>query len=208
MNLFLAAEAKNPLSLEKLREVVGGFKDKKIAYIPTAANGERGWECWKEGGSWKMINTLEAKVSLIILENYGNNSVIKLLEGQDIIWFAGGCPGYLMYWLKRTEIDKNLPRLLKNEKVWFVGSSAGSMVMGKTLDAAEWDFTDAEIGARDMGALGLVNFDIFPHYEEDLLTDIRKNHKRNKLYLLKNGEEIIVRNGKVEVVGEERILIK
>ena len=41
MKLFLAAEAKNPKSIKKLKEFIGGsFKGKKIAYLPTAANGE------------------------------------------------------------------------------------------------------------------------------------------------------------------------
>ncbi|HWS48639.1 MAG TPA: Type 1 glutamine amidotransferase-like domain-containing protein [Candidatus Methanoperedens sp.] len=209
MNLFLAAEAKNPLSIKKLEEMVGGFRDKKIAYIPTAANGDKdGWEKWKEGGSWNVINTLGAKVTLIVLEKYGDKSVLKLLEGQDIIWFAGGMAGYLMYWLKRCGIDKNLKNILEKNNSWFVGSSAGSMVMGQSLDVGEWFFMDEEIGSVDIKPMGFVDFDIFPHYEENLLEQIKKNHKRNKLYLLKNGEEIIVRNGIMELVGEERILVK
>jgi hypothetical protein len=40
MKLFLASEVKHPDSLKKLEEYVGGFTNKKIAYIPTAANGE------------------------------------------------------------------------------------------------------------------------------------------------------------------------
>jgi len=38
--LFLASEAKHPESMQKLEDFVGGLKSKKIAYIPTAANGE------------------------------------------------------------------------------------------------------------------------------------------------------------------------
>lgn len=209
MNLFLASDAKNPLTLEKLREVVGGFEGKKITYIPTAANGEHGWECWKHpDGMWEKVNNLGAEVTLTVLEDYGNNSVLKLLEGQDIIWLAGGMSGYLMYWLKRCEIDKELPRLLENKNLWLVGSSCGAMAMGKTLEIAPWPLTDAEIGGSDFKPLGLVDFDIFPHYEDDMFEEIKKDYKGEKLYLLKNGEEIVVRDGEVELVGEKRIVGK
>ncbi len=206
MNLFLASEGSNPETIKKLDEVVGGLKGKRIAYIPTAANGERGWGCWREGKTWNLINSLGVEVTLVQLEDYRNNSVLKLLEGQDIIWLAGGVPGYLRYWLKRCEIDKNLKKILDNKNVWLMASSAGAMVLGKSLDVGEWFFTDEEIGASDFEGLGLVDFDIFPHYEEEMLEEIKKNHKRNKLYLLKNGEEIIIRDGKMELIGEERIL--
>jgi peptidase E len=200
---------RQPLSLEKLKEVVGGFEGKRIAYIPTAANGEHGWECWKHsGGMWEKVNNLGADVTLVVLENYGNNSVLKLLEGQDIIWFAGGMAGYLMYWLKRCGIDKELPKILKNKNIWLVGSSCGAMVMGKTLEIAEWPLTDAEIGGSDFKPLGLVDFDIFPHYEDRMFEEIKKDYQGEKLYLLKNGEEIIVRGEKVEMIGKERVVGK
>ena len=111
MKLFLASEAKHPSTIKKLNEYIGGFKGKKLAYVPTAANGE-GWGSWKEGEAWPLVNTLGMAVSLVQLEDYRNSSVLEILKNKDIIWFAGGCPGYLMYWIRRTEIDKNLLKIL------------------------------------------------------------------------------------------------
>ena len=92
MRFFLASRVHNESSLKKLEEVAGGFVGKKIAYIPTAANGEDGWESWKtkKGGTWELVNSFDAKVKTVVLENYGNDSVIKELVGNDIVWFAGG----------------------------------------------------------------------------------------------------------------------
>lgn len=39
-----------------------------------------------------------------------------------------------------------------------------------------------------------------------LYEKIKENYKGDKLYLLKNGEEIIVEDDKITVVGEERII--
>lgn len=203
MKLFLASEAKNPASIKKLEEYVNGFKDKTIAYIPTAANGQ-GWESWKEGGSWKLVQTLGAQISLVQLEDYTSQDVAQQIEGKDIVWFAGGMAGYLLYWIRRIELDKRLPSILRNSI--YVGSSAGSMVAGKSLDIVEWYPMEQEIGASIFPGLRLVDFDIYPHYEESMLKQIKDNYKGNKLYLLKNGEELIFENQKVTVIGEERII--
>ena len=86
MKLFLASEAKHPESIEKLRRFIGGsFKGKTIAYIPTAANGEEPFGSWKQNSStWKVVNTLGAKVTSVQLEDYKNSSVIAKLKNKDI----------------------------------------------------------------------------------------------------------------------------
>lgn len=183
---------------------MGGFKRKKIAYIPTAGNGE-GWGSWKSGGSWKLVQKLDAEITLLQLENYWDKDVINKLEGKDVIWFAGGQAGYLMYWIRRTQIDKHIKRILNNGTL-FLGSSAGSMITGKTLDVTGWYIKENEYGANVIPGLGLVDFDIYPHYQESFLNEIKSHYKGNKLYLLKNGEEIIVEDQKITVIGEERIV--
>lgn len=209
MRFFLASRTHNPETIEQLRQYIGGFAGKKIAYIPTAANGEDGWESWKtkEDGSWKFINTLGADVRTVVLEEYRNESVIEELEGKDIIWFAGGAPGYLMYWIRRCGLDIHIKRLLKKGALYF-GASAGAMVAGKTLQVSAWRFVDGERGAKEIGPMNLVDFDIFPHFQDEYLPEIREKYKGEKLYLLKDGEEIIVEDGKITVIGEERIVSK
>ncbi len=207
MRLFLASRFHNPKTREKLSQYIGGFKGKKIAYIPTAANGEDGWGNWKtkEDGSWKLINTLGAQVRPIVLEEYRDDSVIKELEDKDIIWFAGGMPGYLMYWIRRCKIDLHIKELLEDGAIYF-GGSAGAMIAGKTLQVSAWGFVDGERGAEDIKPMNLVDFDIFPHFQDEFLPKIKEKYKGDKLYLLKDGEEIIVEDDKVTVIGKERII--
>ena len=206
MKLFLASEAKHPDTIKKLRKFVGGFESKKIAYIPTASNGENSFNEWKESSStWKIVQTLGAEVIAVQLEDYKNSSVTEALKHKDILWFAGGQPGYLMYWIRRCELDKALPELL-NTSI-YVGSSAGSMITAQNLNTTEWYFGEGEPGASVIPGLGLVDFEIYPHYEEANLEYIKHHFKGKKMYLLKNGEEIVVENGKVIIQGKERILI-
>ena len=206
MKLFLASYIKHPNSLQALERFVGGFANKKIVYIPTASNGKNGWDGWKQSGStWELIQSLGANVKLVLLENYRDKSVVEEIKNCDILWFGGGMAGYLMYWIKRCEIDKNIKDILNNGTI-FVGSSAGAMVTGQSLQVAEFGFTDNEIGATDIKPMGLVDFDIYPHYNEKDLEKIKSLYTGKKMYLLKNGEQIIVDGDKVIVDGEERII--
>ncbi|MFZ3301234.1 MAG: Type 1 glutamine amidotransferase-like domain-containing protein [Microgenomates group bacterium] len=205
MKLFLASEAKHPDTIAKLNDFVGGLKGKKIAYIPTANNGENPYDEWRtDSSTWNYINTVGAEVTPVVLEEYRNELVIEALKNKDIIWFAGGACGYLMYWARRCKIDKNINEILKDSV--YVGSSAGSMVTSHNLDIVEWYVGETETGGSVMPGFGLVDFDIYPHYEDHLYDQIKSLYKGKKLYLLKNGEEIIVEDNKITVVGEERVI--
>jgi peptidase E len=207
MKLFLASYISHPDTQKRLINFMGGYKDKKIAYIPTAANGEDGWEKWKTNSStWKMVSASGAEVEPIQLEDYKEDEIGKKLENKDVIWVAGGMTGYLAYWAKRRYLDKILPAILEKGTI-YVGSSAGAMLVGQTTQASEFEFTDKERGASLMEPLRIVDFDIFPHYKDEYLDLIKSEYKGScKLYLLKDGEEIIVEDGRVMITGEERVV--
>ena len=206
MKLFLASEAKHPESIKKLKDFVGGnWKNLKIAYIPTANNGENPFNDWEINSAiWKLVLTLGAKITPVQLEDYKNSSVIDQLKHKDILWFAGGSSGYLLYWIRRCEVDKALPDLLTNSI--YVGSSAGSMICSKTQYSSEWYLGEPEPGAGLLPGLGLIDFEIYPHYEDELLPQIKKFWKNGELYLLKNGEVITVVNNEIKILGEKRVL--
>jgi len=210
MKLFLASQIKHPQSLKALENFVDGFEGKKLVYIPTAANGEEGYGVWKTGGSWKVINTLGAKITPLVLEECYSQDALKPLTTADIIWVGGGYWGYLMYWLRRHELDEMLPKLLKEGKI-YVGSSAGANVTSKSLDLAEWfkynaTDEDFERGAGIFPGLGLVDFDIYPHYKDELYDYVVEKYTGKKMYLLKDGESLEVTDGIVKVNGKERII--
>lgn len=209
MKLFLAAEAKHPDSLAKLKEFVGGsFAGKTIAYIPTAANGEY-YGSWKGGGSVRVVLGLGAQVNIVELEAYRYLNVLDQLKGADIIWLAGGVVGYLLYWLRRTELDKALPDFLAAGKI-YVGSSASSMVCAPTNHAAALNIDEPEPDVDLYPGLGLVDFEIYPHFIENQKAQIEANWQPGwgKLYLLKNGDAITRVGDQISVLGEEIIIQK
>lgn len=205
--LFLASEAKDPKSIKKLKDFIGkDLKKLKIAYVPTAMNGNY-YGSWKDGTSYKIAKSLCRELNIIELEDAYYKDVISEVEKSDILWVGGGMSGYLLYWVRRVGLDKALTKILDSGTI-YVGSSAGSMICAKTQYSSEWFIEEPELGASLVPGLGLVDFEIYPHYEDELLPKIKKLWKddQGELYLLKNGEAITVVDDKVEVLGKKRIL--
>ena len=115
--------------------------------------------------------------------------------------------GYLLYCIRRVELDKALQEFLAKGMI-YVGSSAGSMICAKTQSLADWYIGETEPGASLIPGLGLIDFEIYPHYEDNLYDEINKRWTKDKLFLLKNGEVITVLGEKIEVLGEKRIIDK
>jgi dipeptidase E len=204
MKLFLASEAKHPKSVKRLEKFIDGFKGKRVVYIPTAANGEF-YGSWKTGGSIRLAKSLGFDLEVVELEDYYKTDVIKKISEAEILWMAGGRAGYLLYWIRRVKLDKALPEIL-NKGTVYVGSSAGSMICAKTQEASDWYLGESEPGASLLPGLGYVDFEIYPHYKEKDLKEIRKHWKKGELYLLKDGEVITVEGEKVKAMGDKRVL--
>lgn len=205
--LFLASKGTHPVTLEKLQHFIGGsFSGKTIAYIPTAANGKL-YGRWKMGDSIRRVQNLGTTIKIVELEDYYYRNVKQELQGVDIIWVSGGMTGYLLYWMRRVELNHYLPDLLETGTV-YVGSSAGSMALSPTNYASEIFVDDNEPGAGSIPGLGLIDFEIYPHYRDELLEGIKHQWlpENGKLYLLRDGDVITKVGEKVEVLGEEIIL--
>lgn len=209
MKLFLASHATEPTVLKGLDTFVNGLAGKTIGYVPTALNGSHAFGSWRSvSSSWQTIQTLGAEVTPVELEEYGSERVLDILKGKDIIWFAGGMCGYLMYWVRRCGLDASLPQLLSEGSI-YVGSSAGSMIATPSIQIGEWNISDSERGSSIFPGLGLVDFEIFPHYVEDDLEKITLLWSKSSgkdLYLLKDSEFIQLENDKLTVFGKTRKL--
>jgi dipeptidase E len=206
MKLFLASEAKHPESIAKLRDFVPEIEKKKIIYIPTAANGEF-YGSWKDGESIQVAKTVSKHFDIVQLEDYLVMDINQKIISADVIWMAGGISGYLLYWIRRLQLNELIPKVLDNGIV-YVGSSAGSMVCSKTQFISELYPPDPEPYASTIPGLGLIKFEIYPHFENEMLPDIKKVWKKGTLYLLKNGEVITVHDKHVKVFGEKRLITK
>jgi len=207
MKLFLASRAVDPQSIIKLKKFLAengkSLGKSKIGYIPTAGNGE-GYGSWVRMHSFQSIKEQNWNYKIIQLEDCNFRDIKEDFKDLDIVWFSGGFCAYLLYWIRRAEIDKLLLNLFKKDVI-YVGSSGSSMICAKTMHSADY-CGGGEPGASLVPGLGYIDFEIWPHYEESQLDDIKKVWKFGPLCLLKDGEAITVVDDKITVLGEERIL--
>jgi dipeptidase E len=89
-----------------------------------------------------------------------------LLEETDALLVGGGDALYLCYWMRQSGLAARLPSL-RREMV-YVGVSAGSMVLTPMIGE---DFISWRPPSGDDKTLGVVDFSLFPHLDNEKLPD-------------------------------------
>lgn len=129
---------------------------------------------------------------------------IKKLTNYPIIYVCGGNTFYLLYHLKKIGADKLLTKLLKESDVIYVGVSAGSIVLCPTMKlAATVDPDPNEIGLTDLTGLGIVDFEIYPHYELKYEPELIAYEKtaQHKVVRLSNSQAMVISGRERKRIG-------
>jgi dipeptidase E len=151
------------------------------------------------GGTFQIVN-------LLALDPVGIQS---RLEAADIIFAIGGHTDYLMSVFDRSGLSEILPDLLKTKV--YVGSSAGSMILGRRMDTLAYRQIYGEEGTYGTTKyLELVNFAMKPHLNSPLfpnnvpkkLLEVAR-HFPGTIYGINDSTAILVENDKLTIVGEE-----
>ncbi len=154
--------------------------------------------CPMTGLGWKSLGVLE----LTALPSIGEDRWVPLVRQADVLLANGGDASYLSYWMQRSGLADLLPTL---DSVW-VGLSAGSMVMTPSIGEEFVGWQPPTGGDR---TLGVVDFSIFPHLDNEMLPDncLAEAEKwaakmPQPSYLIDDETAIKVIDGRVEVVSE------
>jgi dipeptidase E len=149
---------------------------------------------------WKSLGVLE----LTALPSINADNWVPLVQETDALLVGGGDPLYLCYWMRQSGLADLLPSL-RPEAV-YVGLSAGSMVMTPNIgeDFVRW--TPPSGGDR---TLGLVDFSIFPHLDNENMPDNSMANAEKwaasmpvPAYAIDDETAIKVVDGAVDVVSE------
>ncbi|MBZ9687440.1 Type 1 glutamine amidotransferase-like domain-containing protein [Clostridium estertheticum] len=132
----------------------------------------------------------------------------QLLEEKlfqcDIIHLPGGNTFYFLYMLKKRNMICRLQEYVKNGGI-IVGVSAGALVVSPTIRSAQFG-DENDVGLDNLYALGLVPFEIMPHWNRwsHYLTDLQKYSLKNNviIYTVSDGEGIIVQEDYVKLYGD------
>ena len=128
----------------------------------------------------------------------------KILSDKNVIYVQGGNSFYLLKYIRESGFDKVVKDLI-NQGVVYIGVSAGSMVACQTIETANWKHQDKnEVGLEDFTAMGLVPFNVFVHYSPEYTSTVGEELSKSKfpLHLLTDSQALLIKDGKVELVGE------
>jgi dipeptidase E len=158
-----------------------------------------------------MRDELGFNVEEVDIDGKRESEVMKILELKDIIFVAGGNTFYLLNAMRQCNFEKVIRKLLKEGKV-YIGTSAGSIVAGRTIKTAAWLGDKNIVSLKDLKGLNLVPFDIFVHYQPEYAETIRKQirnpRKRTKrLKILTDEQAILVQGKEADLIGEGEMII-
>lgn len=150
------------------------------------------------GGNAELVNLLALDIQ-----------TVKTRIGKaDVIYVVGGHTDYLMSVFIKTGFSRILPELLESKV--YVGSSAGSMVLGKRLSADAYQKIYGEIGKYgNNDYMGLVDLSIMPHLDsphfsnrKEILIDAVKDHS-GIVYGLRDDGALVVNGDEMTTIGSE-----
>ena len=182
-----------------LREI-GVHRNQKIAIITNAA---------QEGKENKYAHLAEQQfrdlgfsfISFVDVET----EQIHILDDADIIYVMGGNTFTLLKKIRESGADEILSeRLSGTSNLMYIGVSAGSILLTPTVRLAnEVEPDPNDEGVHDFSGLSFFRDEIYPHYTEDVESEIRSYEIRHSVSVLRitNDEAILVKNGNVTKVS-------
>jgi dipeptidase E len=195
-------------SLKKLTEKP--FSELNLAFIPTAANIEAGDKTDWFLKDLEICKNLGFKsIDLVDISALPKKIWTKRIEESQIIMIEGGNTYHLMYWVRKSGLEKLLPELLKTRV--YIGISAGSMIMAPSLDLSSSEKGIVEDIAEKIEekGLGFVDFLIEPHINSPYFPDLtfvnfEKQSKNIELpiYALDDNSAIEIIDDKITVISE------
>jgi dipeptidase E len=148
---------------------------------------------------WKSVGVLE----LTALPSLDPALWVPMVQETDVLLVNGGDTLYLAYWMRQSGLADLFPSL---SKLVYVGLSAGSLVMAPSIGEKFIHWKPPSGGDQ---TLGLVDFEMFPHLDNEMLptntlahAEIWAARLRVPGYAMDDETAIKVVDGAVEVVSE------
>jgi peptidase E len=159
------------------------------------------------GGSYDKdkISELGFIVSPYDIKGKTETQLVNDLSKFDAIFMEGGSTEYLLKQVKISGFDIDIIKLL-DKGIIYIGSSAGSCIMGKSIEhLCELDHFQIQDSVEYAG-IGLVPHLMVPHYGRDKYEGRHAKMKEvwgDKLTFLTDNQAILVNGDKIEIVTNQ-----
>ncbi len=138
----------------------------KVAIVNEAFAVQHGDKRWVLDNLNSVAKHFPSELDIIDLLALNIDEIEQRLSDKDVIFVVGGHTDYLMHVFNKSGFSELLPKLLE-DKV-YVGSSAGSMVIGRRLSTEAYTKVygeDQDFGITEY--MNLVDLAIKPHLDSD-----------------------------------------
>ena len=204
MKLFLASSLDKTISLLKERV---GESVKRVVFVANAADpcDEKWWVdldrvAFKKFG-FEIVETNLRELDKAQFEHK--------LKNADILHFCGGSVFYLLSLLHQKDLRDLIISCVKNNKLIFTGTSAGSIIPSPALDLYKYDTEEGKFYKNEAESKGLdlVDFVILPHCNNQEMTENNKNVVEHAheypvpLLLLHDNQAVWLEDKKLELLA-------
>jgi len=179
------------------------------AYVTIDAASDQSWMIDELGNITKYAKGI---VAFVNLRAYDTNELKERIDFADVIYIVGGKQVILPKLFKETGFDKILLEAA-NSKVIF-GTSAGANVLGRQIEDVDYWVDQYGSSEEFIGepSLGLVDFNILPHFERadhprrnrNVLSSLLKEHPFS-LYGVTDKQAVFFDDGEINFAGGEPI---
>lgn len=175
----------------------------KLAFINTAA------EIMEKGNRWwvtkevKKLTSVGFQIEEFSIMGLSQSELESKMNDKDGIYICGGNTYYLLDQVIKTGFDQFLRRWIEEGKL-YIGSSAGSMIIGVDIDLIPSDEATKAPDLKSKG-LGIVDLSILPHwgsqdFKEEYLANISSMYRENtKIIPLSNSQYLHIRGGEYSI---------
>jgi len=180
-----------------------GAEYPRIGYISSAPDPARSYYSRKQAYYRALGCDLCVYVDSDVVEEPG--LVAEMLD-CDAIHLTGGNTFSFLQWLELHGMLPTLRAFAAGHGV-LIGASAGSLMMTTSIAIAELSGDTPDPSMKNLEALGLVDFDFWPHYKsgaEHRTTESAYLSKSECVYACPDGAAVIIDGHHVEFIGAVR----
>ncbi len=149
--------------------------NKSIAYMPSegvqgAQEYIKQWEgiAQRYDATFQVINNLRQSIE----------EKDKLLA-SNVLVISGGNTFNLMHNLRESGLDKTIKQFMNKSDFVVSGFSAGAIALTPSIKICNLPIFDENlIDLKALEALNIVDFEVFPHYNESLHKEMLKNYRK------------------------------
>jgi dipeptidase E len=124
------------------------------------------------------------------------------LEDIDVLLMLGGNDYRHMKWIRKQGLMPKIRKFVDNSGV-YLGRSAGAIIMGPDVDVEHWSITPNDVGLKDTGGFGFVDFITVPHIDwRDNVERVVEFHKEtgHKMIYLTDRQAVLVQDDTYKII--------